>query len=298
MDKLEAMRVFIAVVEEGSFVDASRALELSAPAVTRSVARLEQALGIPLFHRSTRHVRLTDSGQRYYSDAKSVLERVEEAEAAVTGIYSEPSGVLTVTAPVLFGQRYIVPVITTYLRKHAKVSVSSIFQDSVVNLLEENVDIAIRIGHLADSNLFATHVGDIRRVVCASPTYLKERGVPQTPADLTRHDIIQSTTVEALSTWTFGDLRVKVSPRYQCNQNSAAVSAALAGAGLTRVMSYQVCEELNAGKLQLVLEDHEPPSLPVHVVYLGGRKANAKIRSFVDLAVAQLRTNPLLNPSP
>ena len=297
MDKLEAMRVFVAVVEAGSFVEASRVLELSAPAVTRSVARLETALGIPLFHRSTRHVRLTDSGQRYYTDAKFILDQVDEAEAAITGSYSEPRGLLSITAPVLFGQRYIVSIIADYVKAHPQVSVSSLFQDRIVNLLEENLDVAIRIGDLADSGLFAAKVGDVRRVVCASPAYLQERGIPQSPEELSQHDIIQSTTVEPLTTWVFGDRKVRISPRYQCNQNAAAVSAAVMGAGLTRLMSYQVADELNSGKLVLVLEDFEPASMPVSVVYLEGRKANAKIRSFVDLAVEQLRNNPLLQAS-
>ncbi|TGD72829.1 LysR family transcriptional regulator [Mangrovimicrobium sediminis] len=294
MDKLEAMRVFSAVVEEGSFVDASRVLDLSAPAVTRSVARLESALGVPLFHRSTRHVRLTDSGQRYYTHAKAILESVAEAEAAVTGSFSEPSGRLTVTAPSLFGHKYVVPIIAEYVMAHGKVSVNSLFLDRVTNLLEENLDVAIRIGNLADSSLFATHVGDIRRVVCASPAYLAERGVPQSPADLAEHDLIHATAVEPLTVWAFGKHKVKVASRFQCNQNSDAVKAAVMGLGLTRVMSYQVADELAAGSLQLVLEDLEPPTLPVHVVYLEGRKANAKIRAFVDLAVERLRGNALL----
>ena len=218
-----------------------------------------------------------------------------EAEAAITGSYSKPRGLLSITAPVLFGQRYIVSIIADYIKEHPKVSVSSLFQDRIVNLLEENFDVAIRIGDLADSGLFAAKVGDVRRVVCASPAYLQERGIPHSPEELSQHDIIQSATVEPLTTWVFGDRKVRISPRYQCNQNAAAVSAAVMGAGLTRLMSYQVADELNSGKLVLVLEDFEPASMPVSVVYLEGRKANAKIRSFVDLAVEQLRNNPLLH---
>ncbi|WP_241262822.1 LysR family transcriptional regulator [Parahaliea mediterranea] len=296
MDKLEAMRVFTAVVEQGSFVDASRALDLSAPAVTRSVARLESALGVPLFHRSTRHVRLTDSGQRYYTHVKGVLESVQEAEAAVTGSYAEPHGQLTVTAPALFGHKYVVPIITEYVMTHGRVSVNSLFLDRVTNLLEDNLDVAIRIGALADSGLFATHVGDTHRVVCAAPDYLAERGIPRTPADLAEHDIVHATAVEPLTAWAFGKQKVKVAPRLQCNQNSAAVRAAVMGMGVTRVMCYQVADELAAGTLQLLLEDFEPPSLPIHVVYLEGRKANAKIRSFVDLAVERLRASSLACP--
>ncbi|WP_284449863.1 LysR family transcriptional regulator [Spongiibacter tropicus] len=296
MDKLEAMRVFATVVEEGSFVDASRMLDLSAPAVTRSVARLEAALGIPLFHRSTRHVRLTDAGQRYYSHAKAILESVEEADAAVTGSYLAPSGRLAVTAPVLFGQKYVTPIIQDYLAEYDKVSVNAVFLDRVTNLLEDNLDVAVRIGHLADSSLFATHVGDICRVVCASPTYLERRGIPDTPEALVNHDIIQSTAAEPLSSWSFGKRKVKLSPRVQYNQNAGAIQAALMGGGITRLMSYQVAEELANGSLVRLLSEFEPPSMPVSIVYLEGRKANAKIRAFVDLAVESLRNNPLLNP--
>ena len=298
MDKLEAMRVFAAVVEEGSFVDASRVLDLSPPAVTRSVARLENALGIPLFHRSTRHVRLTDSGQHYYGYAKSILETVAEAEDAVTGSYLEPSGELTVTAPVLFGQKYVMPIISEYLDEHRKVSVNTLFLDRVTNLLEDNLDVAIRIGELEDSSLFATRVGAICRVVCASPDYLEKRGIPETPEELADHDILHATTVEPLTTWGFGKHKVKVKPRLQSNQNGAIIQAAVAGGGLTRLMSYQVADELVAGNLVRVLPEFEPPQLPVSVVYLDGRKANAKIRSFVDFAVERLRANELLNPRP
>lgn len=296
MDKLEAMRVFSAVVEEGSFVEASRVLDLSPPAVTRSVARLESALGIPLFHRSTRHVRLTDSGQHYYSHAKAILESVEEAEAAVTGSFLEPSGQLTVTAPVLFGEKYVMPILNDFLAKHPKVTINSLFLDRVTNLLEDNLDVAVRIGHLEDSSLYATPVGAICSVVCASPAYLADRGIPDTPQDLLNHDILHSTAVEPLTTWAFKREKVKVVPRFRSNQNGAVVRAAVAGRGITRLMSYQVAEELESGSLIRVLAAFEPPQIPVNVVYLDGRKANAKIRAFVDFAVESLKNNPLLNP--
>lgn len=295
IDKLEAMRVFSAVVECGSFVEASRLLDLSAPAVTRSVARLENSLGVPLFHRSTRHVRLTDSGQRFYTHVKAILESVEEAEAAATGEYAEPSGQLSITAPSLFGQIYVGPIVAEYLNIHSQVSVNTIYLDRVTNLLEENLDVAVRIGSLADSSLFATHVGDIRRVVCASPAYLEKNGAPKRPSDLAGHSIVHATAVEPLTVWGFSSERVKIVPRLQCNQNAAAVDAAVNGVGVTRMMSYQVAEELASGKLVQLLEDYESSILPINVVYLEGRKANAKIRAFVDLAVNRLKENKLLH---
>ena len=296
MDKLEAMRVFAAVVEGGSFVEASRRLELSAPAVTRSVARLESVLGVKLLHRTTRAVRMTDSGQRYYADVKRILGSVEEAEAAVSGSYSEPQGKLLVTAPVLFGQIYIVPVIADFLLSYENVAVNSVFHDGVANLLEDNLDVAIRIGHLADSSLFATPVGTVRKIMCASPEYLDANGRPEKPSDLAEHSLIQSTTVEPSSTWAFGDKRIKVSPRYQCNQNLAAVKAAELGLGVARIVSYQAADAIDAGTLVPVLKSYEPPSVPINIVYLEGRKANAKIRVFVDFAAKRLRENRLLNP--
>ncbi|HBS42027.1 MAG TPA: LysR family transcriptional regulator [Oceanospirillales bacterium] len=297
MDKLEAMRVFTAVADCQSFVSASRELDLSAPAVTRSIAQLEQSLGVKLFNRTTRQVRLTDVGMRYYEDARRILEDVEQAEATASGSYAEPKGVLSLTAPVLFGQKYIVPVVAEYLQQNPAVSVDAMFYDRVSNILDEGLDVAIRIGHLKDSSFYATEVGSIQRVVCASPEYLKKHGTPQQPSDLTGHEIIHALTVEPSTTWRFestpqGKESVRLSPRLRYNQNSAAIAAACMGMGITRVMSYQVAEELNQGSLTRILQDFESAPLPVHIVYMEGRQTNAKIRAFVDLAVKRLRENP------
>lgn len=299
MDKLEAMRVFVEVAECKSFVAASRRLDLSAPAVTRSIAQLEHALGVRLFNRTTRNVRLTDSGARFLEDARRILEDVEQAVAAASGSYAEPKGVLSVTAPVLFGQKHVVPIITEYLQKNPSVTVKAHFYDRVSNILDEGLDIAIRIGHLKDSSLYATQVGSVQRVVCASPAYLKKHGVPRSPSDLAGHEIIHASTVEASTTWRFESQgckeAVKVSPRLRCSQNGAAISAAGLGLGITRLMSYQVGEEFKNGSLKRILRDYESKPLPVNIVHLEGRQANAKIRTFIDLAVARLRTNPFID---
>lgn len=299
MDKLEAMRVFIEVAECKSFVAASRKLDLSAPAVTRSVAQLEHALGVRLFNRSTRHVRLTDSGARFFEDAKRVLEDVDQAMAAASGSYAEPRGVLSVTAPVLFGQIHIAPILTEYLQQNPAVAVRAVFYDRVSNLLDEGLDVAIRIGHLKDSSIYATPVGSVQRLVCASPDYLKKYGMPSQPSDLTRHEIIQASTVESSTTWQFessaGKESVKVTPRLQCSQNGAAITAAKQGFGITRLMSYQVGEELKNGSLTRILRDYETKPLPVSIIHLEGRQANAKIRSFIDLATERLRANPYID---
>ena len=299
MNKLEAMRVFVEVAECQSFVAASRKLDLSAPAVTRSIAQLERALGVRLFNRSTRHVRITDSGSRFFEDARRILEDVEQAEATASGIYAEPKGVLSVTAPVLFGQKHIVPIMTEYLQRNPSVTVRALFYDRVSNILDEGLDVAIRIGHLKDSSIYATQVGSVHQVVCASPAYLKKRGVPRHPSDLEDHEIIHASTVEPSMTWRFesegGKETVKVLPRLHCSQNGAAISAAMQGLGITRLMSYQVGEEFENGSLKRILRGYETKPLPVSIIHLEGRQANAKIRSFIDLAVARLRANPYID---
>lgn len=302
MDKLEAMRVFVEVAECKSFVAASRKLDLTAPAVTRSIAKLEHSLGMRLFNRTTRHVRLTDSGARFFEDARRILEDVEQAVATASGSYAEPKGVLSVTAPVLFGQKYIAPILTEYLEKNPAVTVKAHFYDRVSNILDEGLDVAIRIGHLKDSSLYATQVGNVQRVVCASPIYLTKSGIPRHPSDLTDHTVIQASTVESSTTWRFEsksgktkEETVKVFPRLYCSQNGAAISAARQGLGVTRVMSYQVGEEFKNGSLKRILRDYETKPLPVNIVHLEGRHANAKIRAFIELAVIRLRDNPYIN---
>lgn len=297
MDKLETMQVFVEVAERESFVEASKKLGLSAPAVTRSIARLEQSLGTRLFNRTTRHVRLTDAGRHYLCDVKGILESVEQAEAFVSGSYAKPIGELSITAPILFGQKYIIPLITEYLDLYPEVTANAEFYDRIVNMLEDNLDVAFRIGHLQDSGLYATCVGSIRRVICASPTYFSEHGTPQTPSDLAEHKIIQPTSVETSNHWKFSGEKtevVKINPLLRCNHNCAAIQAAIGGAGITRLLSYQVAKDVASGVLQLALEDYEPEPLPVHIVYMEGRRASAKVRSFVDFAAERLRDNPFI----
>ncbi|MFK7916227.1 MAG: LysR family transcriptional regulator [Pseudomonadales bacterium] len=296
MDKFETLRVFLAVADRGSFVAASHALGLSAPAVTRAVARLESDLGIRLLNRTTRAVRLSEAGQRYSVDARGVLENLAAADAAVSGRYSAPQGALTLTAPVLFGERYVLPVIAEFLATYPAVNVHAVFLDRVANLLEDNLDVAVRLGSLADSGLFYKSVGSVRKVVCAAPGYLRENGRPKKPADLAAHAVVHATSVEPSTTWTFGQDRVRTTPRLQCNQNGAAIAAAINGLGITRVMSYQVADSVAAGALEVLLESAEPPRLPINLVYLDGRQASATIRAFVDFAAQRLMDDPGLNP--
>lgn len=298
MDTLHLMTVYVAVAEEESFAGGARRLRMSPPAVTRAVAALEDQLGVKLLNRTTRYVRATEAGQRYLDDARRILAEVEEAGAAAAGINAAPRGQLAVTAPVLFGRRYVLPGILEFLRRYPAVDVSAVFVDRVVNLLEEGLDVGIRIGELPDSSLKAVRVGSIRRVVCASPAYLETYGTPATPADLANHSIIAATAVTLTHDWKFGqdgDIRVvRINPRLAVNNNDAAVAAAVEGFGIARLLSYQTAEQVQSGQLTRILTDFEPPAMPIHVVHREGRYPSAKIRSFVDWIAARLRADEAL----
>ncbi len=295
MDRWQVMRIFVKVAETASFAAAARQLHMSAPAVTRAVAALEETIGARLFVRTTRSVKLTEAGSRYFEDCRRILSDIAEAEAAAAGSYATPSGTLTVTAPLLFGHMYVLPVVTEYLNTYPTVTGRTFFVDRTINLVEEGIDVAIRIGHLADSGFTAIKVGSVRRVICGAPAYFKKHGTPKTPADLKDHRLAVSTGAWASPEWRFaGDQRVTLRPALQCNTNEAAIAAATSGWGLTRVLHYQVGPALLDGKLQIVLADHEEPPLPIHVLHPEGRHAPAKVRAFLDLAVSRLRANKLL----
>lgn len=298
MDRFHGMTVFVAVAEAASFAAAGRRLRMSPPAVTRAVAALEERLGVRLLTRTTRLVRTTDAGARYLEDARRILLEADEADAAAVGINATPRGHLAITAPALFGKLYVMPIITAYQRAFKETMVSALFVDRVVNLLDEGFDVGLRIGALPDSSLRAIRVGEVRRVVCATPGYLKKHGVPKTPADLANHQIIIATAVSAGSEWTFvkgkQKFSVKLSPRILVNTNDGALEAAKEGFGLTRLISYQVASELATGKLKTVLSEYEETPLPIHVIHREGPHGSAKVRRFVDLAVEKLRANMAL----
>ncbi len=296
MDRWQAMRIFVRVAETGSFAETARQMNMSAPAVTRSVAGLEELIGTRLFVRTTRTVKLTEPGRRYVDDCRRILADILEAEASAAGSYATPTGTLAVTASLLFGQMYVMPIITEYLDTYPGMTGRTLFLDRPVNIVEEGIDVAVRIGHLPDSGFTAVKVGTVRRVICGAPDYFEKHGVPIIPADLKRHRIAASTSAWASPEWKFAnDLRVTVDPALDCNTNDAAIAAAISGWGLTRVLSYQIGPALIAGDLQIVLADHEEAPLPIHVIYPEGRHAPAKVRSFVEMAVARLRANRLLN---
>ncbi len=298
MDRLYLMTVFVAVAEQESFTGAARQLGISPPAVTRAVAALEEHLSVKLLTRTTRYVHVTDVGQRYLSDARRIIDAADEADEAAAGVNAIPSGLLTVTAPVLFGSMYVVPGIVDYLEKFPKTEVSGLFLDRVVNMMEEGVDVGIRIGELGDSSYRALRVGQVRRVVCASPAYLSEHGVPTEPGELQGRSLIGARSLGVGGEWRFQrdgkPLAVQVKPRLTVTSNDAAIKAAARGIGLTRVMSYQVAPLLLSGTLQIVLAEFETVPVPIHILHREGRNASAKIRTFVDLMAAHLRADPSL----
>ncbi len=298
MSRLHAMQVFVRVAETGGFAAAARQLNMSPPAVTRAVAALEDVIGTRLLTRTTRSVKLTEPGARYLEDCRRILADIDEAEAAASGSYTTPTGVLTVTASVLFGNHYIMPILTEFLDANPLVNGRAVFVDRVVNIIDEGVDVAIRIGHLPDSSYSAVRVGSVRRVVCGSPAYFDRHGMPQTPADLVDHRIIASSGSWSSVDWRFGKdekIGVTVRPRLSCSTYEAIIGAAVQGWGLARPLSYQIGPALEAGTLQTVLSDYEIEPLPVHVVHPEGRRAAAKVRSFVDLVVDRLRANRHIN---
>jgi DNA-binding transcriptional LysR family regulator len=295
MDRFHLMKVFVAVAEEQGFAATARRLHLSPPAVTRAVAALEDQLGVKLLNRTTRFVRVTEAGRRYLEDAKRILDDVEAADEAAAGINAEPRGHLAITAPVLFGRMFVMPGIVDYLDAYPDTEVSAMFLDRIVNLLEEGVDVGIRIGELPDSSLRALRVGSVRAILCASPQYLQQYGLPGKPKDLLAHSIIASSAGNNAIDWRFENVALRIQPRLTVNTNDAAIEAASRGFGITRLLSYQVAQQLGEGGLKIVLEKFEPPPLPIYIVHREGRFASARIRAFVDMMAKRLRADKALN---
>lgn len=298
MDRWQAMRVFVKVAETKGFAEAARRLHMSPPAVTRAIATLEETIGARLLVRTTRSVTLTDAGARFFEDCSRILADLAEAEASAAGSFATPSGTLTITASVMFGHQYILPIIIDYLAAYPQVSIRTLFVDRVVNLVDEGVDLAVRIGNLPNSGFSALRVGAVRRVVCGSPGYFEKNGEPATPSDLADHSVIAATSAWASTEWRFGQDQktiVHVHPRLYCNTNDAALQAAIDGFGLTRVLSYQAAPSLASGALRTVLAAYEEHPLPVHIVHPEGRHAPAKVRTFIDFAAERLRADRRIN---
>ncbi|WPO41099.1 LysR family transcriptional regulator [Tardiphaga sp. 42S5] len=288
MDRIEAMTVFVAVADLQGFAPAARKLGLSASAVTRMVAALEERLGARLLQRTTRSVMLTDVGVRYLQRARQILADIEEAEGSAQAERARPTGRLVVSAPVGFGRLHVTPLISAYLQRYPDVSGELRLTDRMVSLVEDGIDVAVRIGHLPDSSLVARHVGSMPRIVVASPDYLVRRGQPETPDDIAKHDTIQFGVIASAPEWRFvqdgDDIRITHAPRFTTDVADAAIWHAEHGGGLTRVLAYQAADALVAGRLKRVLTQFEPPAVPIHIVYPTSRLLSAKVRVFIDLA--------------
>jgi len=287
MDRIDAMQAFVAVADLQGFAPAARKLGLSPSGVTRLIAALEDRLGARLLQRTTRSVTLTDVGARYLERARRILSDVEEAENAAEGERTRPGGRLVVSAPNGFGRLHVSPVVSAYLARYPEVSADLRLSDLMINLVEEGVDLAVRIGHLPDSTLVARHVGEMRRIVVASKDYLERRGEPKTPHEIASHDMIHFGAMTAAPDWRFAsdgrEIRLSSTPRFATNSADAAVQYAEQGGGLTRLMAYQAADSLKAGRLKIVLAAFEQPALPIHVVYPTSRLLSAKVRTFIDL---------------
>ncbi len=287
MDRIDAMQAFVAVADLQGFAPAARKLGLSPSGVTRLIAALEQRLGARLLQRTTRSVTLTDIGTRYLERARRILADVEEAEGSAQDERTRPSGRLVVSAPVGFGRLHVSPVMSAYLKRYPEVSAELRLADRMVNLVEDGIDLAVRIGHLADSSLVARHVGEMRRIVVASSGYLKQRGEPNTPEAVASHETIQFGAMTASPDWRFvedgREIRVACAPRFTTNSADAAIQYAEQGGGLTRVLAYQAADAIKGGRLRVVLAQFEQPPLPIHIVYPTSRLLSAKVRTFIDL---------------
>lgn len=297
MDQIHLMKVFVAVGELESFAAAARRLDISPAAVTRAVSALEDMLGVKLLLRTTRSVRLTQAGGRYLEDTRHILASIFEANEAAAGINATPKGELAVTAPILFGKKFVMPSIVRYLQQYPEVDVSAYFLDRIVNMVEEGMDVAVRIGPLPDSGLKALRVGRVRRMLCASPEYLARQGVPQHPSDLPAHAVIATTNLSPRAGWRFGvtdePTMVRIKPRLTVTSNDGAIAAAVGGLGIARLLSYQVVDEIASGQLQVILADYEEAPWPIHVLHRESKHGSAKVRMFVDMLAHELRAQGL-----
>lgn len=293
MDKLRAMAAFVRIVEKGSLTAAAASLGASLPAMVRTLAALERVLGTTLLHRTTRRMHLTDDGRQYLEQCRAILGQLQEAEAMLQSRHAAPRGRIVVTASVGFGRRHIAPIVTEFVQRHPGVAAELLFVDRVVNLVEEGVDAAVRIGRLGDSSLAAIALGKVRQVVCASPGYLRRHGTARRPEDLRKHQCIRFTGLAPRGEWPFREgtrrLSVAIDAIVACNDADAAIDACTAGLGVGAFLSYMVAPLRRAGKLAYLLEEFEIEPLPVTFLYPGSRAPSATVRAFADLCAARLR---------
>lgn len=292
-DRFESMSILVAVVDAGSLSAAARKLEIPLATVSRKVGELELHLKTRLLHRSTRQLALTEAGQSYVAACRRILEEVGEAERAASGEYAVPKGELVMTAPIVFGRLHLLPVVAEFLKTYPDIDVRMVLTDRVMHLLEEQIDVAVRIAELPDSSFIATRIGTTRRVVCASPAYFAQHGMPTTPLELTGHACITMEQIASRQVWTFGagkaEVEVPIRSRLVVSTAEAAIEAAVAGVGLTRVLSYQIADAMRAGAVRTALEAFEPAPWPVSLVHSGQGILPLKLRAFLDFAGPRLK---------
>ena len=295
MDRFDAIRTLLAAVDGGSLSAASRKLGVPLPTVSRQVSELEARLRTQLVIRTNRKLLLTDAGSAFVAAGRRVLEELEEAERAAAGEYRIPRGDLLVTAPIMFGKLHVTPVVLEFLAAYPEVNVRVVLFDHVIDLVENHVDVAVRIGHLPDSGLVAARIGEIHWVICASPAYLSTRGTPVAPDDLAQHDCIGFEGLQMVRTWPFGRgtnaKTVAIRPRFAANTADAIIEAAIAGIGIARLTSYQAAGAIRDGRLVSLLRGYGPEPLPVHLVHTGPPLVPLKMRAFLDFASPRLKAS-------
>jgi len=299
MDRIHAMTTFVSVVDSGSISAAARRMNTSTSGVSRTISMLESRLNVNLLIRTTRALRLTDAGSVFYDECRRILTDIERIELLATGTHTAPRGPLTVTAPALLGKMYVVPILTEYLRLCPEVDIDCRLDDRVINLISEGVDVAIRVGELPDSSAQAIQVGKLRRVVCATPAYFAQHGMPHKPKDLAEHVTIHAAGLLGLPEWRFlvdsTPVGVRLRPRLTTSTTESAIAAVKSGFGIASLYAYQVDEALRNGELEIALAEYEPRPLPIHIVHREGMYAAQKVRAFIDLAIKRLRFEDSLN---
>jgi DNA-binding transcriptional LysR family regulator len=293
MDRFESMSILVTAVDAGSLSAASRRLGTPLATVSRKVSELEAHLNTRLLTRSGRRLALTEAGRDYVAACRRILEEIDEAERTAMGEYRTPKGELNITAPIVFGRLHVMPIVIDFLKIYPEIDIRLVLTDRIVSLLEEHVDVAVRIGELPDSSLIATRVGSVRPVVCASPDYFAVRGMPMHPADLSVHDCISFDGLVSGDSWTFkmhkADVSVTILSRLSVSTAETAIDAAIAGLGITRVLSYQVADAIRAGKLVTALREFEPPPWPVSLVFSERRLVPQKLRALLEFAAPRLK---------
>jgi DNA-binding transcriptional LysR family regulator len=293
MDRLESMSLLLSVIEAGSLSAASRKLRIPLPSVSRKISELESHLGVQLLIRTTRSLELTESGRAYAGECARILEDIEEMEKKATGEYNAPKGSLFITAPIVFGRLFILPTLTDFLKVYPDIDAQLKLTDRMVDIVDERVDLAIRIGELEDSSMLSARIGIVREAICASPTYLKSRGTPKTPKELAGHDCVSIESIGSSTAWDFptsrGYTSVPIHSRLTVSHVEAGLDAAVAGIGITRALSYQVDILEKSGKLKSILKDFVPQGWPVQMIHRGGRNIPLKLRAFLDFSLPRLR---------